>query len=60
MMHNVRVSHLNVASFDLFSTDSELVIGVFRQVINLYKKRSLTENMFKVSSSILIHLYQAN
>lgn len=55
MIHDIRVSHLNLAGFDLFYTDSELVICVFRQVINLYKKRSLTGNRFKVSSSILIH-----
>lgn len=53
-MHNIRESYLNVAGFDLFYTDSELVICVFRQVIISYQK-SLTGNMFKVSSSILIH-----
>lgn len=38
-MHNIGVLYLNLAGFDLFYTDSELVICVFRQVINSYQKR---------------------
>lgn len=46
-MHNIRVSCLNLTSFDLLYTDSDLVICVFRQVINLCNKSLIEATCWK-------------